>query len=83
MIFITIDNKEITLVLMFTLQTGRHRQFVTEQAGSKVPLPHDPLGLFSLFFDECLMSKIVEETNRYAEQCLRGTNKQWSTDGAL
>ena len=26
------------------------------------------------------MSKIVEETNRYAEQCLRGMNKQWSTD---
>ena len=26
------------------------------------------------------MSKIVEETNRYAKQCRRGTNKQWSTN---
>ena len=52
----------------------------TEQAGPRVPLPHDPLGLFSLFFDDSLVSLIVEETNRYAEQVLRGTRKQWSTD---
>ena len=52
----------------------------TEQAGPKVPLPHDPLGLFSLFFDDSLVRKIADEMNRYAEQCLRGTNRQWSTD---
>ena len=38
----------------------------TEQAGPRVPLPQDPLGLFSLFFDENLVSLIVNETNRYA-----------------
>ena len=44
----------------------------TEQAGPRVPLPHDPLGIFSLFFDDQLVGMIVEETNR--------TNKQWSTN---
>ena len=34
------------------------------------------LGIFSLFFDDNLVGMIVEETNRYAEQCLRETNKQ-------
>ena len=48
--------------------------------GPQVPLPHDPLGLFSLFFYDTLLSLIVEETNRYAEQCLRGKDKQWSTN---
>ena len=52
----------------------------SEQAGPRVPLPHDPLSLFSLFFDDSLVGLIVEETNRYAEECLRGTNKQWSTN---
>ena len=42
-----------------------------------MPLPPDPLGLFSLFFDDNL---IVKETNRYASQVLEGTTKQWSTD---
>ena len=45
-----------------------------------MPLPPDPLGLFSLFFDDNLVSLIVEETNRYASQVLEGTTKQWSTD---
>ena len=45
-----------------------------------MPLPHDPLGIFSLFFDDLLVGMIVEKTNQYAEQSLRGTNKQWSTD---
>ena len=36
--------------------------------------------LFSLFFDDNLISLIVDETNRYAEQALRGKNKEWSTD---
>ena len=53
-----------------------------EQAGPKVPLPSDPLGLFSLFFDNDLISLIVKETNRYAEQALQGKNEVWSTDTA-
>ena len=52
----------------------------TELAGPRVPLPHDPLGIFSLYFDDNLVGMIVEETNRYAEQCLKESNKQWSTD---
>ena len=52
----------------------------TELAGPTVPLPHDPLGIFSLYFDDNLVGMIVEETNRYAEQCLQETNKQWSTN---
>ena len=80
MIFITIDNKEITLVLMFTLQTGRHRQHLLlslSRLDQRCPYPTTH-SAYSPYF--LMMSKIVEETNRYAEQCLRGTNKQWSTD---
>ena len=51
-----------------------------EQAGPRVQLPHDPLGIFSLFFDDNLVGMIVEETNHYAEQCLQESNKQWSTN---
>ena len=54
----------------------------SEQAGPRVQLPSDPLGLFSLFFDDTLVDLIVEETNRYAEQTLQGTDKEWSTDAA-
>ena len=36
----------------------------TEQAGPRVPLPHEPLGIFSLFFDDNLVGMIVEETNQ-------------------
>ena len=43
-------------------------------------MPHDPLGLFSLFFDDSLVSMIVDETNRYAEQALQGTDKVWLTN---
>ena len=53
----------------------------SEQAGPRVQLPSDPLGLFSLFFDDTLVDLIVEETNRYAEQTLQGT-EEWSTDAA-
>ena len=53
---------------------------VAPQTGPRVPLPHDPLGVFSLFFDNRLVDIIVEEMNRYDEQSLRGKNKQWSTD---
>ena len=51
-----------------------------ELTGPKVPLPPDPLGLFSLFFDDRLVSLIVAETNRYATQVLQGTTKEWFTD---
>ena len=51
-----------------------------ELAGPRVPLPHDPLGIFSLFFNDKLVGTIVEETNRYAEQCLQETDKQWLTN---
>ena len=50
----------------------------SEQAGSRVQLPSDPLGLFSLFFDDVLVDLIVEETNGYANQTLQGTGKEWS-----
>ena len=33
-----------------------------------------------LFFDETLVDLIVEETNKYAELALQGTDKEWSTD---
>ena len=48
----------------------------TELAGPRVQLPHDPLGTFSLFFNNSLVGMIVEETNRYAEQCLRQRNHE-------
>ena len=48
----------------------------SEPAGPQVPLPSDPLGLFSLFFDDTLVDLIVKETNRYAEQTLQGTDKE-------
>ena len=38
----------------------------SEQAGPRVTLPCDPLGQFSLFFDNTLVDLIVKETNRYA-----------------
>ena len=80
----TIDKQEMTLDIHITDWSIQAAPVVvtpcSEQAGPKVPLPHDPLGLFSLFFDDTLVSMIVHETNRYAEQCLSGTSKQWSTD---
>ena len=53
---------------------------LSNQAGPRVPLPQDPLGLFSLFFDKSLVSLIVDKTNRYAEQSLQDTDKVWSTN---
>ena len=53
-----------------------------EQAGPTVPLPGDPVSLFSLDFDHALLSLIVRETNCYAKQALSGTSKVWSTDAA-
>ena len=54
----------------------------SEPAGPQVSLSSDPLGLFSLFFDDTLVDLIVKETNRYAKQTPQGTNKEWSTDPA-
>ena len=45
-----------------------------------MPLPRDPFGLFSLFLYDSLIGLIVDETNRYAEQSLRVTEKEWSTN---
>ena len=45
--------------------------------GPAVPLSHEPVKLFSLFFDEQVIDLIVKETNRYASQC-RGDNT-WQT----
>ena len=44
---------------------------------------HLALGIFSLFFDDNLVGMIVEETNRYAEQCLQEINKQWTTNAEI
>ena len=52
----------------------------SEQVGPKVHLPGDPLSLFSLFFDDDLISLIVRETNRFAEQALQGKDEVWSTN---
>lgn len=46
-----------------------------------VPVTHDSLEMFSHFFTDNLLSTIVEETNRYAAQCLAATNSSvtWET----
>ena len=53
----------------------------SEHAGPRVQLPSYPLGVFSIFLDNILVDLVVEETNRYAEQTLQGT-EEWSTDAA-
>ena len=49
-----------------------------EGPGDEATVPQDPLGLFTLFFDDSLVQMIVDETNRYTEQVLQGTDKVWS-----
>ena len=39
-----------------------------------------PLANSRFFFDDTLIDLTVRETNRFAEQSLRGTGKQWSTN---
>ena len=46
-----------------------------------MPVSRDPLECFSHFFNDQLL--IVEETNRYAAQCLEGNREStWETDVA-
>ena len=52
----------------------------TAETGPAVPISSDPLQLFSLFFDDEVVGVVVTETNRYAQQCLAGTTRTWSTE---
>ena len=52
--------------------------FTGEQRGPTAPITADPASLFSLFFTNDLVSKIVTETNRYAALC-RGDDI-WATN---
>ena len=52
----------------------------TEQVGPKVLLPESPLEIFSLLFTSHIIDHIVQETNKYAEQCLRDSDKEWATN---
>ena len=76
------SNTKIIIYLITEWSTQAHPVVITpctQQAEPRVPLPQDPLGLFSLFCDDSLVQMIVDETNRYAEQVLQGTDKVWST----
>ena len=55
------------------------RPFI-QPVGPKVCIPDSPLDIFSLFFTTAVIQHLVTETNRYAAQCLDGSDKQWSTD---
>ena len=55
------------------------RPFI-QPVGLKVCIPDSPLDIFSLFFTTAVIQHLVTETNRYAAQCLDGSDKQWSTD---
>lgn len=44
----------------------------TSPAGPKVPIPPSALGTFLLFFTTALLEHIVEQTNRYAHECMGG-----------
>ena len=71
--------KKITLAVYRKVNAG-NTCCCHSMHGASWTLPHNLLGLFSLYFDDCLVSTILEQTNFYAEQCLTGTNKQWSTN---
>ena len=45
------------------------KQF-TSSTGPTVDVPESPLDVFELFFSDDIMTEIVEETNRYAEQVM-------------
>lgn len=49
------------------------------ETGPAVPISSDPMELFSLFFDDEVVSHIVTETNTYAQQCLANTSTMWHT----
>ena len=48
--------------------------------GPQLHTSQHQLERFSHFVDEELLSLIVWETNRYAAQCLSGTNATWETN---
>ena len=52
----------------------------TIPVGPQVPTSRDPLEMFFHFVDKELLSLIVLEMNRYADQCLSGTNASWETN---
>ena len=51
-----------------------------QPTGLAVEMSGDPADMFSLFFTPDIISEIVEETNRYAAQCLEGLQRSWTTD---
>ena len=55
------------------------RPFV-QPVGPTVAMPDNPLDTFMLFFTPEIIDLLVRETNRYASQCLEGTQTLWSTD---
>ena len=55
----------------------------SQQAGPQVPLPHDPLELFSLFFDDSLVSMIVDETSMPSSHFRTQKKSGQQTDQAL
>ncbi|XP_068115074.1 piggyBac transposable element-derived protein 4-like [Hyperolius riggenbachi] len=50
----------------------------TGEPGLKKACEHNPLAYLQLFFDEAVMEKIVEETNRYATQQLAAPRRPFS-----
>ena len=52
----------------------------TEPVGPVVDISDSPLEVFSLLFTPAIIEYVVQETNRYSEQCLAGTNKEWKTN---
>ena len=76
------------IILAFCLQNGQTKH----NPLSSTPVWHRPvlkyhslktvLVYFLFFFDDDLVGLIVDETNRYAQQTLQGTNKVWETDAS-
>lgn len=52
----------------------------SQHVGPTVNIPESPLDIFSLIFTPAVIEYVVCETNRYAEQCLAGTNRVWTTN---
>ena len=52
----------------------------SEPVGPTVTMPDSSLQIFSLFFTRSVIDHLVRETNRYAEQCLADTDKEWHTN---
>ena len=49
------------------------------ETGPAVPISSNPMELFSMFFDKEVVSHIITETYRYAQQCLANTSTMWHT----